>query len=173
MKGKLIKENNGYTLFVDGKVFGDTDGHQLKSITNRLSIKNCQIIELDCDLDGIKRKVFDGFDGQPDSFTIAAVERTIQIMVELMGDKKFSKDDMRKAIEIARKGSIQEQHNGYGMSTGSIFVLDNLSCDEIIHSLQQTEWDVEVEMVKEHIGSRCYKKYPKSDDEGCLILKKI
>jgi hypothetical protein len=60
MKGKLIKENNGYTLFVDGKVFGDTDGHQLKSITNRLSIKNCQIIELDCDLDGIKRKVFDG-----------------------------------------------------------------------------------------------------------------
>ena len=51
MKAKLYKENDGYSLFVDGKIFGDTDGHPLKAITNKLSLKNCQAIELGYDLD--------------------------------------------------------------------------------------------------------------------------
>lgn len=152
MEGKLIKENNGYTLFVDGKVFGDTDGHQLKSITNRLSIKNCQIIELDCDLDElIKKEIANGKLHPNDGAKKEGIERGIQIALEILGDKKFSVEDMRMAF---------------------FHVQNEPTFDEFIQSLQQTEWDVEVEMVKEHIGSGCYKKYPKSDDEGCLILKK-
>lgn len=156
MKGKLIKENNGYTLFVDGKVFGDTDGHQLKSITNRLSIKNCQIIELDCDLDELaenhwdenNRHFKDGINPYAHRFGFKA---GFQKALELMSDKKFSEKDMRMAF---------------------FHVQNEPTFDEFIQSQQQKEWDVEIEMVKEHIGSGCYKKYPKLDDEGCLILKK-
>ena len=158
MEGKLIKENNGYTLFVDGKVFGDTDGHQLKSITNRLSIKNCQIIELDCDLDEEISKIVKTIvpdDRGKDIWygtSIAVGKLCFQKALELLGDKKFSEEDMRMAF---------------------FHVQNEPTFDEFIQSLQQTEWDVEVEMVKEHIGSGCYKKYPKLDKEGCLILKKL
>lgn len=161
MKGKLIKENNGYTLFVDGKVFGDTDGHQLKSITNRLSIKNCQIIELDCDLDElIKKEIANGKLHPNDGAKKEGIERGIQIALEILGDKKFSEEDVILIAEYIRVAS---------QSTPSVRTKDLI--DEY-QSLQKTEWDVEVEMVKEHIGSGCYKKYPKLDDEGCLILKK-
>ena len=148
MKGKLYKENDSYTLFVDGKIFGDTRGHHLSSITNTLSLKNCQVIERGYDLDEIKRKVFDGFDGQPNSFTIAAVERTIQIMLELIGDKKFSEDDLMEAYSRGQTNSP-------------------------IQSLQQTEWDVEVVMEKIDLSFGCYKIQTKFDEEGCLILKRI
>lgn len=163
MKGKLIKENNGYTLFVDGKVFGDTDGHQLKSITNRLSIKNCQIIELDCDLDELlKKEIANGKLHPNDGAKKEGIERGIQIALEILGDKKFSEGDMSKAWS-----------EGYHRRVDEINGNELRYFDKFIQSLQQTEWDVEVEMVKEHIGSGCYKKYPKSDDEGCLILKRI
>lgn len=156
MKGKLIKENNGYTLFVDGKVFGDTDGHQLKSITNRLSIKNCQIIELDCDLDELISETDTSHLARwtSDSHELMFDEGFkigFQKALEILGDKKFSEEDMRMAF---------------------FHVQNEPTFDEFIQSQQQTEWDVEVEMVKEHIGSGCYKKYPKLDDEGFLILKK-
>ena len=156
MEGKLIKENNGYTLFVDGKVFGDTDGHQLKSITNRLSIKNCQIIELDCDLDELISETDTSHLARwtSDSHELIFDEGFkigFQKALEVIGDKKFSVEDMRMAF---------------------FHVQNEPTFDEFIQSLQQTEWDVEVEMVKEHIGSGCYKKYPKLDKEGCLILKK-
>ncbi len=152
MEGKLIKENNGYTLFVDGKVFGDTDGHQLKSITNRLSIKNCQSIERGYDLDELlKKEIANGKLHPNDGAKKEGIERGIQIALEILGDKKFSEEQLREAF---------------------FHVQNEPTFDEFIQSLQQTEWDVEVKMVKEHIGSGCYKKYPKLDDEGCLILKK-
>jgi len=152
MKGKLYKENDSYTLFVDGKIFGDTRGHHLSSITNTLSLKNCQVIERGYDLDEIKRKVFDGFDGQPNSFTIVAVEQTIQIMFELMSDKKFSEEQLREAF---------------------FHVQNEPTFDEFIQSLQQTEWDVEIVMEKVDLSFGCYKIQQKFDSDGCLILKKI
>ena len=167
MEGKLIKENNGYTLFVDGKVFGDTDGHQLKSITNRLSTKNCQIIELDCDLDEEISKIVKTIipdDRGKDIWygtSIAVGKLCFQKALELLGDKKFSEEDMSKAWS-----------EGYHRKVDEINGNELRYFDKFIQSLQKTEWDVEVEMVKEHIGSGCYKKYPKLDDEGCLILKK-
>jgi hypothetical protein len=68
-------------------------------------------------------------------------------------------------------------------------VLDKLSANDIIKSLQQTEWDVEIEMEKvkdetkivgavkgvKGSGSKIttYKSVPKLDSDGCLILKRI
>ena len=134
----------------------------------KLSLKNCQAIERGYDLDEIKRKLFNGFDGQPDSFTIAAVEKTAEIMFEILGDKKFSEDDMRMAF---------------------FHVQNEPTFDEFIQSLQQTEWDVIVETkkvidetkivvsVKGVKGSgnkiNTYKSVPKLDVDGCLILKRI
>jgi len=178
MKGKLYKENDGYSLFVDGKIFGDTKGHYLSSITNTLSLKNCQSIEHGYDLDKLisesdtshlARWTSDSHELMFDEgFKIG-----FQKALELMGDKKFSEEDIKKVVEISRQGSLQENHNGYGVSTGSIFVLDNLSANDIIQTLQQTEWDVEVMMEKIDLSFGCYKIQTKFDEEGCLILKRI
>lgn len=127
----------------------------------KLSIKNCQAIERGYDLVDIKKKIFNGFDGCPDSFTLAAVERTIEVMMELMGNKKFSEDDVISIIEKSRKTGLTSQY--------------------LILANQQTEWDVEI--VEECLDKNCdgiNKKgecittgKPKLDKEGCLILKKI
>jgi len=166
---KLRKVNNEfYSLY-------DSDGDIVASnnpktpTTKKLSLKNCQEIESGYDLDEIKRKLFGGFDGQPDSFTIAAVERTVEIMFEILGHKKFSEGDVKFMFQLG-------------------FNLDNaISRNEYnahIQSLQQTEWDVEIVME----NSVCngyknqpdnvigfideYKSVPKLDEDGCLILKR-
>ena len=151
MKGKLYKESEGYYLLVSNKTIGTTRPLlNFDIIEYKLSLKNCETIERGYDLDEIKRKVFNGFDGQPNSFTIAAVERTIQIMFELMGDKKFSEEDLMEAYSRGQTNSP-------------------------IQSLQQREWDVEVETVPalSNNGNVYYGDIPKLDATGCLILKRI
>ena len=151
MKGRLIKTDVNYILEDDkGVVIASTSLKRVEGLS--LSLKNCQAIELGYDLDEIKRKVFDGFDGQPNSFTIVAVEQTIQIMFELMGDKKFSEEQLREAF---------------------FHVQNEPTFDEFIQSLQQTEWDVEIVMEKVDLSFGCYKIQQKFDSDGCLILKKI
>jgi hypothetical protein len=172
---KLRKVNNEfYSLY-------DSDGDIVASnnpktpTTKKLSLKNCQAIENGYDLDEIKRKLFYGFDGQPSSFTTAAVEQTIRIMIEILGDKKFSEFDITKAFE-------------YGWNQRHFDKTDEYELRGIqkrfIQSLQQTEWDVEIEMenslcngYKNHpdnvIGFIAeYKSVPKLDADGCLILKR-
>ena len=89
-----------------------------------------------------------------------------------MGDKKFSEDDVKLSID---------------MSKDIKYV--TYSRDEIIQSLQQTEWDVEIEMEKvidetkiigavkgvKGSGSKIttYKSVPKLDADGWLILKRL
>ena len=159
MKGKLIKTGNDYLL---KDINGETLSITLGTMEGRmLSLKNCQAIERGYDLVDIKKKIFNGFDGCPDSFTLAAVERTIEVMMELMGDKKFSEDDVISIIEKSRKTGLTIQY----------LSLAN----------QQTEWDVEI--VEECLDKNCNginKKgecittgIPKLDEEGCLILKKL
>ena len=159
MKGKLIKTGNDYLLKdINGETLAITSGTMEGRM---LSLKNCQAIERGYDLVDIKKKIFNGFDGCPDSFTLAAVERTIEVMMELMGDKKFSEDDVISIIEKSRKTGLTIQY----------LSLAN----------QQTEWAVEI--VEECLDKNCNginKKgecittgKPKLDEEGCLILKKI
>ena len=150
---------------IDGRYILLNDNRQIMSAT--LSQKNCQAIERGYDLDEIKRKVFSGFDGLPDSFTMVAVEITVGVMMELMGDKKFNEDDVKKAMDLYKNTSITQ--------------------NDIIQSLQQTEWDVEIEMICPHPedtyvcgiqygcdGDGCNhpNQIPYLDKDGCLILKR-
>ena len=180
MKGKLIKTDVNYLLEDDkGVVVASTS---TKERINGLSKQNCDEIFGVVDvIDVVYKQVRNGFDGVIDSFTEAFAKECINKAMELMGDKKFSEEDVKKVVEISRQGSLQENHNGYGVSTGSIFVLDNLSTNDIIKSLKQTEWDVEI--LEECLDKNCdgiNKKgvcipgdKPKLDENGCLTLKRI
>lgn len=174
-KNKLIKVDNGYVLLVDNIMYA-TDN-------DKLSLKNCQEIERGYDLDELAYEydldTIENVYGQ-----VKAFKAGFQKALELMGDKKFSEEDVRRAIEIARNGSMQEQHNGYGRPTELRFVLDDVPSDYIIQSLQQTEWDVEIVMgpcyYDDSLGgfSTSYKEgmpteQPKLDSNGHLILKRV
>jgi hypothetical protein len=178
MKGKLIKTDVNFLLEDDkGVVIASTS---LNKEGLSLSQKNCQAIELGYDLDELAMG-YDLYENINFVGQMRAFKAGFQKALELMGDKKFSEEDVREAIEIARNGSMQEQHNGYGRPTESRFVLDNLPSDKIIQSLQQTEWDVEI--VEECLDKNCdgvNKKgecittgKPKLGEDGCLILKKL
>jgi len=160
MKGKLIKTGDEFLLKdLNGETLAITSG----TMEGRMiSLKNCQTIENGYGLVDIKKKIFNGFDGCPDSFTLAAVERTIEVMMELMGDKKFSDEDIKIAYN---RGSFD----------------DSFNVEKYIQSIQQTEWDVEI--VEECLDKNCdgiNKKgecittgKPKLDSNNCLILKKL
>ena len=203
MKGKLIKEiDNSFVLLMENTndlsgILASTNKTNPEYTMGKLSLKNCQAIERGYDLDAIKKEFIEnqlqGLDSEDCEKYIDFAEEDANIFIEgfqkaleLMGDKKFSDGDIKKVIEISRQGSLQENHNGYGVSTGSIFVLDNLSVNEIIQSLQQTEWDVEVCTLNDCNGdyNLCYSRHfdckictntgiPKLDANGCLILKRI
>jgi len=167
MKGKLYKENDGYSLFVDGKIFGDTDGHPLKAITNKLSFKNCQAIELGYDLDELAENFWKEEFMKPGLIDTNSYKEGFQKALELMGDKKFSEEDIEKAIEFGHK----TYHSWKDRNE-----------EKFIQSLQQTEWDVEVVMDEEKefifdpamgISQGHYLDKPKLDVNGCLILKRI
>ena len=172
MKGKLIKTDVNFLLEDDkGVVIASTS---LNKEGLSLSQKNCQAIENGYGLDELAMG-YDLYENINFVGQMRAYKAGFQKALELMCDKKFSEEDIKKVVEISRQGLLQETHNGYGVSTGSVFVLDNLSTNDIIQSLQQTEWDVEVVMVPamSNNGNVYYGDIPKLDENGCLILKKL
>ena len=104
-----------------------------------------------------------------------------QKALELMGDKKFSEQDVKnifaKTLEnapsmVSHTRMISDEQYRHS-------VMDELY-DRITKSLQKTEWDVEVEMEEEKefifdptmgISQGHYLDKPKLDADGCLILK--
>ena len=158
MKAKLNKVDNGWVLLVDNVMYA-TDN-------DKLSLKNCQAIERGYDLDELASKEYlDGYDST--KFCRLAFKDGFQKALELMGDKKFSEQDVFRmftyghALTNAIKLKAIEDK-----PFGEIF-------NDFIQSLQQTEWDVEVEM--EWVQSTSIlgnpHQTPKLDAEGCLILK--
>lgn len=194
MKAKLIKMVEGYTLSLTGNIddlYGISnqqlaEDHQLY----KLSLKNCEAVErgydleeLACDEIGIDisvikhvdRKVFEndsvstpiheaGALGAGLYHQVKGFEIGFKKALEILGDKKFNEDDVKKAILLSMK------YNDIG----------------VIQSLQQNEWDVEIVMDRDCYSSagRCDKltmadciictpvTYLK-DADGCLILKRI
>jgi hypothetical protein len=191
MQVKLIKDHDEYMLINDERfVIATTDASMLEATDKmKLSKQNCDEIFGVVDVEKLAEEYDPNYAITDISNGFHFIEGFNKAM-ELNKDKLFTLDDMRNVIEMSRKGSIQEQHNGYGRHTESIFVLDNLSTDEIIQSLQQpTEIEVEIEMEKvvdkiKVIGAvkgvkgsgdkiTTYKSVPKLDENGCLILKRI
>ena len=167
MEGKLIKTGDQFLLRnKEDEVIAITSGTMEGRM---LSLKNCQAIENGYDLDEIKRKLFYGFDGQPSSFTTAAVEQTIRIMIEILGDKKFSENKLLVDFVYF----LNDRHfNKYMVDTDEV--------DLYLESLQQTEWDVEIEMEQyvKYVPKSLATVYPtggvrpKLDSNGCLILRR-
>ena len=126
MKAKLIKREDGlYFLH-------DENG---KLIYGKLSLKNCEAIVNGYDLDELAENLYlkSGPDGISDtlSFKIG-----FQKALEILGDKKFSEEDMKSIFE-------------YGWNQRHYDVMDETKLERIknryIQSLQKTEWDVEIE----------------------------
>ena len=135
------------------------NGVDLREYT--ISLKNCQAIERGYDLDElvkgfIERTGYNDFDSY--SYKLG-----FQKALELLGDKKFSEEDIRKVVNY-----MFEQIVVFGNKVSALDV------DRCIQSLQQNEWDVEIVM-EDSIGIG--DKYtpdtkPKLDENGCLILKR-
>ena len=159
MEVKLIKTIDGYELFTQGFLKGSTN-HKLidslnieeGSIRYKLSLKNCQAIERGYDLDELFNKVDESIDYHEFDFT--SFRLGIETILELMGDKKFSEEQLREAF---------------------FHVQNEPTFDVFKQSLQQTQWDVEVVMVPamSNNGNVYYGDIPKLDAGGCLTLKRI
>ena len=83
-----------------------------------------------------------------------------------MGDKKFSEKDMLiLAIDCWNTASKPR----YGATYNINEIVDNF-----IQSLQQTEWDVEIEMdaIPADRAPGGWDRFPKLDGDGCLILRR-
>jgi hypothetical protein len=183
MKAKLIKTDVNYLLEDNkGVVIGSTSTKEI----NKLSKQNCDEIFGVVDVEKFVREHWENDKelNNPSSFKAG-----FNKAMELNKDKLFTIEDMKRAIDKAKQGSVKETHNGYGRPTEPRFVLDDLSYDEIIQSIQQpTEIEVEIEMKKvvdetKVIGAvkgvkgsgdkiTTYKSIPKLDSNGCLILKR-
>tara|TARA_R110000868_G_scaffold393417_2_gene664433 strand:+ start:8950 stop:9450 length:501 start_codon:yes stop_codon:yes gene_type:complete len=166
MKGKLIKTVDGYELFTQG-FLKDSTNHGLidslnieeGSIRYKLSLKNCQAIERGYDLDELAMG-YDLYENINFVGQMRAYKAGFQKALELMGDKKFSEEQLRESF---------------------LHVQNDPTFDVFKQSLQQTEWDVDI--LEECLDKNCdgiNKKgecittgIPKLDEEGCLILKKL
>ena len=185
MEGKLIKTPMGYyRLMVENFVdydYGHTSPEYCElqnrdgSYTHKLSLKNCQAIERGYDLDELAySNVPNGtYETSYIDLGLDIYKEGFQKALELMGDKTFSEEDLRLAMHFGRFGEANNQTTTIGF----------------IQSLQQTEWDVTVEM--EYVGEcngnndegcfqdspghncGCFERRPKLDADGCLILKRI
>ena len=159
MKGKLIKtDKQEYRLYTnDSLPFATTDNSPYK----KLSLKNCEAIELGYDLDGLAdeyAKYMNDDDGTSDiDFKVG-----FQKALEILKDKKFSEDDIRQTLYLK---------NGFDKNGFSFYKSD----EEIIQSLQQTEWNIEVvtDKIPADLAPGGWDVFPKLDADGCLILKRI
>ena len=168
MVGKLIKTENGYGL-KDCELIAFVSSRRPEHKHHKLSLTNCQAIEQGYDLDELAKengkKYAHSYD--PEDFKDGFKEA-----LKILGDKKFSEDDVRKAM-----GYMFEQTAVFGNKVSASDV------DRCIQSLQQTEWEVEIEMTKEEYiwtppgegfedqAYRDWREVPKLDATGCLILK--
>jgi len=106
----------------------------------------------------VKREYLDGYDTT--ELCRNAFKDGFQKALEILGDKKFSEEDIEKAIEFGHK----TYHSWKDRNE-----------EKFIQSLQHVEWDVEVVMVPamSNNGNVYYGDIPKLDENGCLILKKL
>ena len=175
MKAKLIKMVEGYTLSLTGNIddlYGISnqqlaEDHQLY----KLSLKNCEAIANGYDLDELGRDLWKkslNYHLQHElDYTFGVVDG-FQKALEILGDKKFSINDMEKLM-FATLEFTDTQEEG---ETYPFF-------KSFIQSLQQTEWDVWVVMSC-GLPDGCTEPekecscdiIPALDEDGCLILTK-
>jgi len=151
MKAKLIKTEGSYIL-KDGllQVIG-IDDENLKERLNcnyLLSTKNCQAIERGYDLDELAKenaKHYPNNISQEYINSVVSFKDGFQKALEILGDKKFSEENLLKAFTIGLFSEFEKANY-------------TKEYDEFLKSLQQTEWEVTFNP-------------DEKDSDGCLILK--
>ena len=191
MKAKLHKMLSGYILSLNGDI-DDPYGIVNKELADdygwyKLSIKNCEAIERGYDLDELAKADADLRYNQPGEedlwlTRVTGIEYGFNLALEILGDKKFSEEDMIRFMQFIISKEELGNTSSVSISTAKYYV------DKFSDKLQQTEWDVEVEMICPHPSDtyRCGLQYgcdgdgcnhpkqvPYLDADGCLILKKI
>jgi hypothetical protein len=160
MKAKLIKSTVQYRLLNEDGIVIATSFYG-----GKLSFKNCQAIELGYDLDELAELSLRRIDGEPVNVFFQQIFKVgFQKALELNADKRFT---LKEMVDCWNKALTYQDHKE--------------TLGEHIKSLQQTEWDVEIEMIgplvypanlpKEGEERPVYK--PKLDTDGCLILKRV
>ena len=157
MKGfELVKREDHWGLY-------NEDGHKIAATIDgcysKLSPKNCQAIERGYDLDELVVKVGKEFYVGGNYDFENGVKKGFLKAIELLGDKKFNEEDIAVAYDRGQILNIKG-----GQQSGKNYV----------KSLQQTEFDVEVEqeLIQSSIEGEAIWK-TKLDADGCLILRRI
>lgn len=192
MEGKLIKKGEElFELFTQGFLKGSTN-HELIDSLNieegnvryKLSLSNCQTIKRGYYLDELAIQIYPdnnlfGQTSWEQKERRKSFKKGFQKALELMGDKKFTEDDMRAAfsygMDVYAEPNDWEKLKPY---------------QKLNKHIQQTEWDVVIEMEDmydcgssmcrngcqsmDKFGEGCsgHSSVPKLDENGCLILKR-
>ena len=160
MKAQLVKRQDRFDLY------NESDGSKIASTLpnpmGKLSIANCEAIANGYDLVELFDEVDESIDYQ--EFDFSSFKLGFKKAIELLGDKKFSEEDMTKAIQIAK--------SSMGVDNDGEHHYSSISNHEIIQSLQHVEWDVEIEMWFHGTRHKKGEWIPKLDADGCLILKR-
>ena len=162
---KLQFENNEYYLMKDGEelAIATTDESFIKELdAERLSVKNCQAIFNGYDLDELSKEDADlryNKLGQEDLWLtrVTGIQYGFQKALELLGDKKFSEDDVIYMIERSNNMNFTAKH--------------------LISNHKKTEWDVEIETIEYGLGNDengrpIFETRYLLDGNDCLILKR-
>lgn len=128
----------------------------------KLSLENCQAIEFGYDLKELVREDF--FDNKYQYHLannhLAFFKAGFQKCLEILGDKKFGIEQVVELTKILISNPIEKS----GKQPQELV-------DSYIKSLQQTEWEVEIEVENHLLLSNPPKQIPKLDYNGCIILK--
>ena len=172
MKAKLIKTGEGYHLKSQIKdipkeinvynKINDNEGlFGFGGHTGKLSIKNCEAIERGYDLEDLASYFAynQSTEESKEDFAKFAFAMGFCEALKILGDKKFSEDDLRLAMHFGKFGETNNQTTTIGF----------------IKSLQQTEWDVEIEtnQIPADRAPGGWDISPKLDSDGNLILRRI
>jgi hypothetical protein len=139
----------------------------VNDLTSKISLKNCEAIELGYDLDELAKieyPICEVWNDEEALIRELAFKKGFQKALEILGDKRFSEKDMSKAWSEGYHRKVDEL-NGNGLRY----------FDKFIQLLQQTEWEVDIitEEGKDTFGNAELTWYnPKLDENGCLILKR-
>ena len=180
MKGKLIKTNIDWLLVINSnQVIGSINEPDISKGVQKLSIKNCEAIERGYDLFELAENTYREYptdlknseyhynrDYQIHKKRKAFI-KGFNVAVEILGDKKFSINEVVELCKILMSNPFEKCGKTYQELT-----------DNYIQSLQQTEFDVEIQMeYKQQLANGYKNQYenvvvPKLDADGCLILKR-
>ena len=174
MDATLVKTENGYAL-EDCAIIAFVSSVRPEHKHFKLSLSNCQAIELGYDLEELAKieyPICEVWNDKEALIRKLAFKKGFQKALEILGDRKFTEEDMKKYalyVESRRRSTVSH-----------IGCINNGNYMNEFQHIQQNKWDVVVEMEgpliypanlpKEGEERPAYRF--KLDENGCLILKR-